>query len=163
MSTALNKSKGIIPPYMDLKDRLTADLRDAMRAGDDLKRTTLRMALAAIKNAEIDARAPLAEPAVLTIVQKEVKNRRESIADAEKANRPDLVAGAEAEIAILETYLPKQLSDGELRELAQEAVAETGASSPREMGEVMKVLMPRVQGRADGNQVSAIVRELLAG
>jgi len=163
MSTALNKSKGIIPPYMDLKDRLTADLRDAMRAGDDLKKMTLRMALAAIKNAEIDARKDLEEPEVLAIVQKEVKNRRESIADAEKANRPDLVAGAEAEIAILGAYLPQELSDGELRELAQAAINESGASSPREMGEVMKVLMPRVQGRADGNQVSAVVRELLAG
>ena len=163
MSTALNKSKGIIPPYMDLKDRLTADLRDAMKAGDNLKKMTLRMALAAIKNAEIDARAPLAEPAALALIQKEVKNRRESITDAETANRPDLVAGAQAEIEILEAYLPQQLSEAELRTLVREAIDESGAASAREMGEVMKVLMPRVQGRADGKQVSAIVRELLGG
>jgi hypothetical protein len=148
---------------MNMKDRLTADLRDAMRAGDDLKKMTLRMALAAIKNAEIDARAPLDETRVLALVQKEVKSRRESIADAETASRPDLVAGAEAEIAILEAYLPQQLSDEELRELAQAAINESGADSARQMGEVMKVLMPRVQGRADGKQVGAIVRELLEG
>ncbi len=148
---------------MDLKDRLTADLRDAMKAGDDLKKMTLRMALAAIKNTEIDTRKPLEEPAVLTLIQKEVKNRRESIADAETAHRPDLVAGAEAEIAILEAYLPQQLSEEDLRTLARAAIAESGVDSPRGMGEVMKVLMPRVQGRADGKQVSAVVRELLGG
>ncbi|HUF40237.1 MAG TPA: GatB/YqeY domain-containing protein [Anaerolineales bacterium] len=148
---------------MELKDHLTADLRDAMRAGDDLKKTTLRMALAAIKNAEIDTRAPLPEPAVLAIVQKEVKNRRESIADAETAKRPDLVAGAEAEIAILEAYLPQQISESELRDLARAAIAESGADSARQMGDVMKILMPRVQGRADGKQAGAIVRELLEG
>jgi hypothetical protein len=148
---------------MELKDRLTADLRDAMKAGDDLKRTTLRMALAAIKNVEIDTRAPLAEPGVVALIQKEVKNRRESIADAEAAKRPDLVAGAETEITILEAYLPQQLSEEDLRTLAQAAIAESGVDSPRGMGDVMKVLMPRVQGRADGKQVSAVVRELLGG
>ena len=146
---------------MELKDRLTADLRDAMRAGDDLKKTTLRMALAAIKNSEIDGRKTLDEPGVVALIQKEIKNRRESIADADKAGRPDLAAGAEAEIAILEAYLPQQLSESELRGLVQAAIAETGASSARQMGDVMKALMPRVQGRADGKQVSAIVRELL--
>lgn len=148
---------------MTLKDQLTSDLRDAMKAGDELKKTTLRMALAAIKNAEIDSRSQLAEPAVIAIVQKEIKNRRESIADAEKAGRADLVSGAEAEIAILEAYLPQQLAEDELRGLVRDAIAESGAASARQMGDVMKVLMPRVQGRADGKQVSAIVRELLGG
>jgi uncharacterized protein YqeY len=134
-----------------------------MKSGDDLKRTTLRMALAAIKNAEIDSRKELEPAEVLAIVQKEVKNRRESIVDAEAANRPDLVEGAEAEIAILEHYLPAGLSEDELRDMVRAAIAESGADSPRGMGEVMKVLMPRVQGRADGKQVSAVVRELLGG
>jgi uncharacterized protein YqeY len=148
---------------MELKEQLTADMRGAMKSGDDLKRTTLRMALAAIKNAEIDSRKELEPAEVLAIVQKEVKNRRESIVDAEAANRPDLVEGAEAEIAILEHYLPAGLSEDELRDMVRAAIAESGADSPRGMGEVMKVLMPRVQGRADGKQVSAVVRELLGG
>ncbi len=148
---------------MDIKDKLSSAIKDAMRSGDDLKKTTLRMALAAIKNQEIDSRAALDEPAVLAVLQKEVKSRREAISDAQSAGREDLVQQAEAEIAFLEAFLPQPLSESELRKIVQEAIAEAGASSPREMGNVMKVLMPRVQGRADGKQVSAMVRELLQG
>ena len=150
-------------PAMDTREKLNQELKDAMRAGDDLKRSTLRMVLAAIKNAEIDARRDLEENQVVAIVQKELKSRRESIEDAQKAGRPDLIKTAEAEMAILETFLPEQLGEDEIRALAEEAIAETGATSPRDMGGVMKVLMPRVQGQADGKRVSTIVREVLQG
>lgn len=146
---------------MALKNRLEADLKDALRAGEDLRKSTLRLALAAIRNAEIDQRGELPDPEVVRILQKEVKSRRETIAEAEQAGRPDLVEAAEAEIAILEGYLPQPLSEAELAALARAAVAEAGASSPAEMGQVMKILMPQVQGRADGAQVSRVVREIL--
>ena len=149
--------------FMDTKAKLNEEVKAAMRAGDDLKRTTLRMVMAAIKNAEIDARAELDEGQVLAIVQKEIKSRRESIEDARAAGREDLIATAEAEMAILEKYLPEQLGADEIRALVEAAVAETGATSPRDMGAVMKVLMPRVQGQADGKQVSAVVRDVLQG
>ena len=138
-------------------------MKEAMKSGDVLKRTTLRMALAAIKNREIDERAELDEPAVLALLQKEVKSRREAIVDAKSAGRDDLIEQAEAEIEILDAFLPKQLTEDEIRSLVQEAISETGAASMREMGNVMKALMPRVQGRADGKLVSGIVRELLQG
>lgn len=148
---------------MDIKEQLTSAMRDAMKSGDDLKRTTLRMALAAIKNLEIDSRETVDEPAVLSLLQKEVKSRREAIADAQTAGRPDLVEQAEAEIAILEVFLPKPLSEAEIRAFVQAAITETGATSPREMGNVMKSLTPHVQGKADMKVVSGIVRALLQG
>jgi hypothetical protein len=98
---------------------------------------------------------------VLAILQKEIKSRRESISDAQQAGRPDIVADAELEIGILEEYLPQPLSAGDLEAMARAAIEEVGATSPREMGQVMKILMPRIQGRADGAQASQIVRELL--
>jgi len=146
---------------MDLKERLTNDMKNAMRMKDELRKRTLRMVLAAIKLAEIDRRQALDEPALLAILQKEVKSRREAIADAERAGRPELAADAQAEIAVLETYLPKALTPAELEDLARQAITESGATSPREMGKVMKLLMPRIQGRADGKQASQIVRKLL--
>src|SRR5690606_10375845 len=100
---------------------------------------------------------------VLGILQKQVKSRRETIADAEKAGRPDLIAGAESEIAILEDYLPKQMSDAELEALVDEAIAQTGASSPADMGKVMGALIPKVQGRADGGKISQTVKAKLQG
>ena len=103
----------------------------------------------------------LYEAAYLAIVQKEVKSRRESIADAERAHRPDLIAAAEAEILILEEFLPKGFAPEELEALARQAVAEAGATSIREMGQVMKLLKPRLQGRATGDQASQAVRKLL--
>ena len=148
---------------MSIKEKLLTATKDAMKAGDVLKRTTLRMALAAIKNLEIETREELGDPAALALLQKEVKSRREAIADAKTAGRDDLIEQAEAEILILEAFLPQPLTEEELRAIVQEAIAETGASSPREMGNVMKALMPRVQGRADGKTVSGIVRDLLQG
>jgi uncharacterized protein YqeY len=152
---------GIMKP-MDTKKQIESDFKDAMRAGDERRKSTLRMVMSSIKLAEIDRGEPLEEPAILAIIQKEIKSHRESIADAEKAGRGDLVADAEAEINILDAYLPQPLSQEEIETMAQEAIAEVGAASPKEMGKVMKVLMPRVQGRADGSQVSQIVRQLLS-
>ncbi|MFC1922444.1 GatB/YqeY domain-containing protein [Chloroflexota bacterium] len=146
---------------MDTQKQIESDFKDAMRASDDLRKRTYRMVLSSIKLAEVDKGEPLEEPDVLVILQKEIKSRRETIADAERADRADIAAEAEAEIRILEPYLPQPLTHDEIEEMANEAIAEVGASSPKEMGMVMKVLMPRVQGRADGSQVSQIVRQLL--
>lgn len=147
---------------MDIKAQLTDAMRQAMRANDDVARRTTRMALAAIKQAEVDKQTTLDEAAVMSLLQKEIKNRREAIDEARKANRADLVADNEAEIKVLEAFLPKAMSADELRELAKAAIAETGAAAPADMGKVMKALMPQVAGRAAGDQVSAVVKELLS-
>ena len=146
---------------MDTKARLEEALKDAMRAHDDLRKRTLRMALASIRNAEIDRGGKQDEAAVLTLLQKEVKSRQESLAEAQHAGRAEMEAELTAEIALLETFLPQPFSAAELESLARQAIAETGASSPREMGQVMKILMPRLQGRATGDQASQAVRKLL--
>jgi hypothetical protein len=143
------------------KAELDAALKDAMRAGDDLRKTTIRMALAAIKQTEIDRRISLDANGIIAVLQKEVKSRREAIAEAEKAGRPELAEAAQREIMILETFLPKAMPDEELAALVRQAIAEVGATSAKEMGAVMKALMPRLQGRAAGDQVSAMVRRLL--
>ena len=150
-----------IMKLMDTQRQIESDFKDAMRAGDDMRKRTYRMVLSAIKLAEIDKGKSLEEPDVLVILQKEIKSRRESIADAERADRADIVAESESEIKILEVYLPQPLTQDEIEAMANEAITEVGATSPKEMGKVMKVLMPRVQGRADGSQVSQIVRQLL--
>ncbi len=146
---------------MDIKSQLTEAMKQAMKANDDVARRTTRMALAAVKQAEVDKRTNLDDAAVIALLQKEIKNRREAIEDARKAIRPDLVADNEVEIKVLEAFLPKAMSPEDLRALAQAAVAETGASSQADMGKVMKALMPKVAGRAAGDQVSAVVKELL--
>lgn len=146
---------------MNTKEKLESALKDAMRASDDLRKRTLRMALSAIRFNEINQGAALDEEAVISALQKEVKSRRESIEEAQRAGRADLEAAAEDEIRVLQEFLPESLSGEELEALAREAVEEVGASSPKEMGKVMKVLMPRVQGRATGDQVSQAVRRLL--
>jgi len=143
------------------KAQLESALKDALRAGDDLRKNTLRLALSAIRLAEVEKGASLDESALLAVLQKEVKSRRESIADAQRANRLDLVSAAEAEIVVLETYLPHPLSPAELEILARQVIQEVGATSLREMGQVMKVLIPKLQGRATGDQASQAVRKLL--
>ncbi|HVN56207.1 MAG TPA: GatB/YqeY domain-containing protein [Anaerolineaceae bacterium] len=146
---------------MDTKKKLESDLKQAMRANDAVAKRTIRMALTAIKLAEIDKGGDLDEGATLAILQKEIKGRRETIADAQKANRPDMVAAAEEEISFLEQYLPRQLSPQELDDLARAAVTEAGATTPADMGKVMKILLPRTLGRATGDQVSQAVRKFL--
>jgi uncharacterized protein YqeY len=147
---------------MDIKEELTVAMRTAMRANDDVSRRTTRMALAAIKQVEVDKRIALDDAAVMGLLQKEIKNRREAIEEARKANRDDLILENEAEIKVLEAFLPKAMTPDELRQIVQAAIAETGAAAPTDMGKVMKELMPKVAGRAAGDQVSAMVKELLA-
>ncbi len=147
---------------MSTKEKLTQSLKEAMKAKDDRRKRVVRMAMTSIKNAEIDKKGELEEPDVLAILQKEVKARHETIEGAKKAGRDDLIAEAEAEIAVLEEYLPQALSSEELEALVKEAIAEVGATTPKEMGMVMKALMPKVRGRADGKEANQIVRELLS-
>ena len=147
---------------MKIKETLTQNLKDALRAKDEVRKRTIRLALAAIKNLEIDRKAELEDNEILVILQKEVKSRKETIEGAEQAGREDLIIEAEAEIKILESFLPQQLTPEQLFQLVQQAIDETGAASKRDMGKVMKMLMPKVLGRADGKTLSQIVSTLLA-
>src|SRR5512136_1107104 len=131
---------------MDLKSTLQSDLKDAMRRGDEARKSTIRMALTAIKLAEVEKGAQMDETAYLAIIQKEIKARREAIADAERAHRPDLITPAEEEIKILQGYLPAPLSQEELEAVVKAVISEAGATSIREMGQVMKTLIPKLQG-----------------
>ncbi len=145
---------------MGLKDQLQQDLKDAMKAGEKDLRDTLRLLTAAIKQAEVDERKTLSEEDILAILKKEGKRRQESIVDLEKAGRDP--SQERLELGIIERYLPAALDPDQIKALAKEAIAEAGASSPKDMGQVMKILMPRLQGAADGKTVNEIVRELLA-
>lgn len=148
---------------MNKKDELQQALKDAIRSGNDRKKRVVRMAIASIRNAEIDHQKDLEEPEVLAILQKEIKSRRETIEGAEQSGRDDLIEEALAEIEILETFLPKPLSETELEALVDETIKEVGATSPREMGQVMGAIMPKVSGRAEGKVVSDMVRNKLSG
>jgi len=148
---------------MSIKKQLRDALTEALKSGEAQRKTTVRMALASIKNAEVEAREDLAEDLVLNLVQKEVKARQETIEAAKQANRPDLIEKAEQEIKILSEFLPQQLSAEELKALVQEAIQESGASSMSEIGKVMGALMPKIRGRADGKQANQFVQELLGG
>jgi uncharacterized protein YqeY len=146
---------------MELKTQLQEAMKDAMKSGDKVRKMTVSMALAAIKQVEVDKRIALDDAAVIALLQKEVKNRREAIADAQKANRADLIEANEAEIKILEVFLPKAMPAEELRAIVQAAIDETGAAAPSDMGKVMKIVMPKIAGRAPNDMVSATVKELL--
>lgn len=148
---------------MTTKNELENALKDAMRAGDELRKRTIRMAISAVKFTEIEKQAPLDENGIAAILQKEIKSRRESIADAQRANRPDLVEVAEAEIGVLESFLPKGLGADELEALVRQVIAEVGATSLKDMGAVMKVMTARVAGRAPGDVTSQMVRKVLQG
>jgi uncharacterized protein YqeY len=147
---------------MVLKEDLQAELKQAIRSGDHLRRDTIRMVLAAIKLTEVENRGALDQAAVTSVLQKEVKVQHEAIEDAKKAGREDLIENINAKLKILETYLPEPLSEGEVTQLAQDVIDEIGAQTPKDMGNVMKILMPRVQGRIDGKMVNQIVRSLLS-
>jgi uncharacterized protein YqeY len=146
---------------MSIKTQLNDSMKDAMKSGDEIRKRTVRMALAAIKQVEVDKRAELDDMAVIALLQKEVRNRRESLEEARKANRADLIAENEAEIKVLEAFLPQAMPAEELRGIVQDAIAETGASTPADMGKVMKIVMAKVAGRAPNEVISAAVRELL--
>lgn len=146
---------------MDTKAKLNEAMKESMKSGDELRKRTVRMVLAAIKQVEVDKRTDLDEMAITALIQKEVKNRREALEEAKKANRDDLVSANESEIKVLEEFLPKAMSADELRALVQAAITETGAAAPSDMGKVMKIVMPKVAGRAPNDAISSMVKELL--
>jgi len=146
---------------MDLRQQLETSLRDSLKSKDEIKKQTIRMVLSAIKFSEIEKGKPLDDSGITLIIQKEIKSRRESIQDAQKANRVDIIATTQMEISILETFLPKQLTEDEIRSMAISAIEEVQAKSISDMGKVMKVILPRIQGRAPNDQVSQTVRNLL--
>ncbi len=146
-----------------LEQRIDRALTAAMKARDAARVAALRNIRAELERRRIEKRAPLGEDEVLAALGTLAKQRRESIAQFRAGGREDLVAKEEADLAVIEEFLPAPLSEEELRAEAARAVEEVGATGPRDMGRVMKVLMPRVRGRADGGRVSALVRELLAG
>lgn len=147
---------------MSLKDRLAEDLKEAIRRGDETRKTALRLTIAAIKNAEVAAMKQFQDPDVIGVIAKQAKQRRESIEEFRKASREDLVQKEEAELKVLEEYLPAQMTRDEIIAEARKAIEEAGAKGPPDKGRVMALLMPRVAGRADGKAVNEAVTELLA-
>ena len=146
---------------MSLKDRIQQDVKDAMRAREKERLATLRLITAAIKQREVDERIELDDEQVLLILDKMCKQRRESISQFEKAGRDDLIAQEVSELDIIQGYLPKQLDDNEIAALIDAAMADTGASSIKDMGKVMGQLKPKLQGRADMGAVSAMIKSRL--
>ncbi|MBK9747864.1 MAG: GatB/YqeY domain-containing protein [Chloroflexi bacterium] len=146
----------------DVKAKLSDALKAAMVAKDTVRRDVIRLMQSAVKQIEVDERKTLTNEDVLTILQKEVKKRRESAEEARKAGRDDIANGEETEIAIIEQFLPQQLSRAEIEVLVRDAIAQTGATSAKEMGKVMGVLMPKTKGVADGKLVNEVVRSLLS-
>lgn len=149
------------PDAMSLQDRLEAAMRDAMRARDEQRTQTLRMAMAAAHNLKIERRRDLTDDEVVDVLTKQVKQRRESIEMYRAGGREDRAAAEEAEAVILGEFLPEQLGEAEVEALARAAIAETGASTPADLGRVMGRLAPQTRGRADGRLVSDVVRRLL--
>jgi hypothetical protein len=147
---------------VDLKAQLTEDLKSALRSGDKLRTSVIRLLTALIKNREVEKRGPLTDAEALQAVSASCKQRQEAIEQYRQGGRQDLVDKETAELAILQSYLPAALSPDELQTLVQEAIRNSQASSPREMGKVMALLIPKVTGRADGKVVSTLVREMLS-
>jgi len=147
---------------MSLKDKLTEDLKQALREGDERRKSAIRLAMAAIRNAEIEKRRELDDGELLQIIAKEVKQRRDSIAEFTKAGRQDLIDQEKAELEVLLAYLPRQMTREEIEEAARRVIQEVGATGLSQMGKVMGRLMPQVKGRADGRLVSEVVRALLS-
>ncbi len=146
---------------MDIKTQLTNDLKAAMKSGDTTRKETVRLLRGAIKNAEINAGHPLSDDEALAVIAKQAKQRRDSIEQYKQANRQDLVAAEQAELEIIEAYLPAQLSDEEITARARAVIAELGVSDMKGMGQVMKQLSQELKGVADGKRISQIVRGLL--
>ncbi|GAB3368616.1 GatB/YqeY domain-containing protein [Lysobacter rhizosphaerae] len=148
---------------MSLKQRLTEDMKAAMKAGDKDTLGVIRLINAAIKQREVDERIELDDAAVIAVLEKGVKQRKDSISQYEAANREDLAAIERAEMAVIERYLPAKMGEAEIRAAIDAAVTETGAASAADMGKLMAVLKPKLAGQADMGQVSALVKQRLAG
>jgi hypothetical protein len=146
---------------MALKDRITEDMKTAMRAGEKDRLGTLRLALAAIKQREVDERVTLDDTQVLAVLEKMIKQRREAIAQFQTGGRADLVAKESAEITVIQTYLPEQMSEADLDALVAEAIKASGATSMKDMGKVMAIVKPKAQGRADMGALSARIKQKL--
>lgn len=147
---------------MDLNERLMADLKDAMRNRQEVRVSTIRLARAAITNEAIAKRRPLDEAELVGVISRQVKQRRESIEEFNKGNRPDLVAREQAELEILLSYMPQQMSRDEIATEARTVIEQVGAKEPKDFGKVMSKLAPQMKGRADGQLVAEVVRELLS-
>ena len=146
----------------ELKQKITEDIKQAMKGGDTVKRSVLRMLISSINNAEIAKQAALDESDILGVIAKEVKQHQESIDSFRQGNRQDLVSKEEAELAILQEYLPQQLTYEEIVAAAREVITAVGAGGPGDKGKVMKELMPKLKGRADGKEINDVVTELLS-
>ncbi len=146
-----------------LRDKLADDLRQALKTGDKPRVEVLRLLRAAVKNAEIAQQKPLEDPDVFAVIAKGAKQRRESIAEFQKGNRPDLVAKEEAELSILLEYLPQQMPRDEIIAAARQVIEEVGARGPGDKGKVMQKLMPQLKGKAEGRDINEVVTELLGG
>jgi uncharacterized protein YqeY len=150
---------------MTIEERLMADLKAAMKAGPSAERrkSTIRMVRAAIHNAQIDLRRPLTEAEVEELLRRQVKQRRDSIDAFRQGGREELAANEQAEIEVIEQYLPQQKSADAVREVAREVIAATGAQSPADIGKVMPVILARLKGQAEGRTINQVVRQLLSG
>lgn len=149
---------------MSIKEQLQSDLKEAMRQSDERRKAALRLTLAEIRNAEVSKNAPLTEDELLALLRREVKRRRETVAELEGAgNRAEFLGDERAELAILEAYLPRQLGRDEIAERARAIIGELGIAGPAGQGEIMKRLMPLFKGQADGRLVQEVVRDLLSG
>ncbi|MEY8445121.1 GatB/YqeY domain-containing protein [Enterococcus ratti] len=146
---------------MSLLSRLNDDMKTAMKAKDKESLQVIRMIKSSIQNEQIKEGHDLTEEEELTVLSREMKQRRDSLHEFEEAGRDDLAEKVKSEIAIVEKYMPEQLSEADIRQLVQKAITQTNASSVKEFGKVMGVIMPKVKGKADGSQVNAIVKELL--
>jgi len=146
---------------MSLKEKLLEDLKSSMKNKDTVRKNTITMVRAAIKQKEVDERKELKDEDILDIISKQLKEKRNVIGDFKKADRQDLVELTEKEIEILLEYMPAQLTDEELEEIVKQTINDTNATSAKDIGLVMKSVMPKVKGRADGERVNKIVRQLL--
>ncbi|MBI5198840.1 MAG: GatB/YqeY domain-containing protein [Nitrospirae bacterium] len=146
---------------MSLKERLSSELKDSLKSGDRLKLSTIRLIMASLKNREIEKRGSLSEEEIIDLLVSLSKQRKESIEEFKKGGRQDLVDKETEELKIIESYLPQQLTPEEIKKIIGETITETGASGPKDIGKVMKVLMPKVKGRVDGKLVNEMVKELL--
>ena len=145
----------------ELKRKLVYDLKQAMRGGDKVRRLVIRLVMAAVGNAEIARQAALEDTDILGIIAKEVRQRQESIESFKQGNRPDLVVQEEAELAVLNEYLPRQMTRGEIIVAARRVIEEVGAQGPTDKGKVMPKLIAQLKGKADGREINAVVTELL--